>query len=144
MPLHKLQYSSTNKFFKPALTLIHTHTRWILTNGHMISIIWLGKQWSNLNEEKDSNVVILRWQSLKNQGAWSLCKIYLRLWAIHAYMDPSSSFYPIPKLLQILHPFHSSHNPKWKTLTSLTQWTTSILLKQDPIVIITLGACFLH
>ena len=70
-------------------------------------------------------IIFLRWQSLKNQRTCSLCKIYLRLGTIHAYMDPSSSFYSIPKWLQDLLPFIHLITQNENILTSLTQWTFS-------------------
>ena len=60
----------------------------------MISIIWLGKDgliWMKRERFKCHHFKVVITQK---QGAWSLCKIYLRLEATHAYIDSFSSYYP--------------------------------------------------
>ena len=90
-------------------------------------LAWWAK-WSNVNEEEGSNIIFYGDLHSK-RGAISLCKIYLRKRAIHAYNDLFSSFYPFPKWFQALHFFFSSsQNPKIHSLSSLTQWTHSHFL----------------
>ena len=124
LSLHKAHCHPTNKFFSQlSHSFTHTHTRWILGNGYLILIIWFGeKKWHNV--KKNGFNCIIYSGSHSKLGARSLCKIYLRKWAIHAYNACSHHSTPFLSSRKF---YHSFPKPKILPLSYLTQWTTLFL-----------------
>ena len=79
-----------------------------------------------MNEKKGSNTIFLMVVITQEQGAWSLCKIYLRLGAIHAYIAHSHHSTLLPKWLQILPIFYIS-KPKYIHFTHISHQVNSLL-----------------
>ena len=78
-----------------------------------------------MNEKKGSNTIFLMVAITQEQGAWSLCKIYLRLGAIHAYIAHSHHSTLLPKWLQILPIFYIS-KPKYIHFTHISHQVNSL------------------
>ena len=78
-----------------------------------------------MNEKKGSNTIFLMVVITQEQGAWSLCKIYLRLGAIHAYIAHSHHSTLLPKWLQILPIFYIS-KPKYIHFTHISHQVNSL------------------
>lgn len=78
-----------------------------------------------MNKKKGSNTIFLMVAITQEQGAWSLCKIYLRLGAIHAYIAHSHHSTLLPKWLQILPIFYIS-KPKYIHFTHISHQVNSL------------------
>ena len=121
LSLHKLHYHSTNKFFsKLSHLFVHTQGEFLQMNIWSQSFALVRED--GLMWRKMSFKCIIYSDSHSRIRARSLCKIYLRKWAIHAYNVLFSSFYPFPRRFQVLpllfviipkpkiHYFHFSPN----------------------------------